>query len=136
MRPLKCRFSSVPATAVALLLLVTLQACNGGSSSPTEPPAQPRPGRPAEPAPSCSNPAPLEGDYHPEVPGYIILFRDGVKAQDVAPSLARKYGFTASHIYETLPGFASLDMTAETVAQIRCEPTVVLVEYNGIAYLY
>jgi hypothetical protein len=135
MRPMNCRFSSVRATAVALLLVV-LSACGGGSSSPTEPSAPPRPQPPAAPAPACSNPAPLEGEPHPDAPGYIILFRDGVRAQEVAPSLARKYGFTVSNIYETLPGFASPDMTSEMVAQIRCEPTVSLVEYNGIAYLF
>lgn len=135
MRPMSRRFSSVPATAVVLLLGI-LSACSGGSSSPTEPSAPPRPQPPAAPAPACSNPAPLDGEPHPDAPGYIILFQDGVKAGEVAPSLARKYGFTLSHVYEALSGFASQDMTGEIVAQIRCEPSVRLVSYNGIADLF
>jgi hypothetical protein len=134
MRPMDRRFSSVLATAVAFLMMA-LSACSGGSSNPTEPPApSPRPEPPAAPAPACANPAPLEGQYNPAAPGYIILFQEGVKAPEVAQSLARKHGFTPSHIYETLPGFASQDMTGEVAARIRCEPTVRLVEYNGIAY--
>jgi len=131
MRSMHRRLISVLAIAVAILGMF-LSACG---NSPTEPrsasPTEPR----TEPAAACTAPAPLLGQFHPETPGYIVAFQDGVNAQEATQSLARKYGFTPRWIYQVTPGFAA-DLTGEIVAQIRCEPTVQYVEHDSPAYLF
>jgi len=116
--------------ALPLALLVALVTC-GGSSSPTAP-AAPAPTDPSTVIePSCSDPAPLEGTYDPRAPGYIVSFVQGTDARASAEELAAKYGFEVSRVFQSLPGF-NAELTPETVAAIRCEPVVVLVEHDGV----
>ena len=82
--------------------------------------------------PPCTNPAPLLGSADPRAPGYIIVFVDSVNAQQETNRLATKYSFQASYVYEAaLRGF-SASLAPEVVAAVRCEPTVRLVEYDGV----
>jgi len=114
-------------------LLATLPAACSDSSSPTDP--MPRPGATTDPAsivePACANPAPLDGEYHAETPGYLVFFRDGVDAQVTAHALEVKYGFTLDAVLDVaVLGFTTEDATPVAVAGLRCEPTVRLVEHN------
>lgn len=82
----------------------------------------------------CADPAPLYGELHPEAPGYIVQFRPGTNAMETALMLAAKYGFMLRYVWDVaLLGF-SAEMTPETVTALRCEPSVLLVEYNAPVY--
>ncbi len=81
-------------------------------------------------APRCSAPAPLFGTY--SLPGYIVQFRDTIDAAAETARLAQLYGFTPLYVYQSAPrGFAA-DLSDSTVAAIRCEASVQLVEYNQL----
>lgn len=116
---------------VALLPLAVLACSNG--SSPSEPLEPSDSGDPARVvAPSCSDPAPLEGEYHPEAPGYVVQLRGEADAEATAAALAEKYGFTVDHVYDAaLVGFSTPDATPEMVAGLRCEEVVTRVEHNA-----
>jgi len=73
--------------------------------------------------------------YNPEAPGYLVKFKDGVNTAQAAQTLAQKYGFTPVYIWEALGGFATPDLPRETIAQLRCEPVIDYMEYNGTAVL-
>jgi hypothetical protein len=81
--------------------------------------------RSAEIAPPCTNPAPLNGRYDPEAPGYIVVYKAGTDERAETDRLARQYGFVPRHVYDStfLEGFAA-DLTSETVAALRCEPVL------------
>jgi hypothetical protein len=84
-----------------------------------------------KPTADCSTPAPLLGRADPKAGGYIVQFRDGVAVQPEVDRLAAKYKFTARHVYQSaLRGF-SAELTVATLAGIRCEASVVSVEYDG-----
>ena len=118
---------------MTLTTLVFL-ACGSGSS-PTDPGTD----EPADPSrvvePACDDPAPLEGSYDPDAPGYIVVFEPSVAAADAratAEALAAEYGFTVDRVYESaLVGFFTPDATPEMVAGLRCEPQVRRVEHNA-----
>jgi hypothetical protein len=83
-------------------------------------------------APSCPEPAPLDGKYDHRAPGYIIQFRDDVR--DVSPlvhNLALKYSFNPTAIYETaIKGFGVSELQAEALAGLRCEPGILRISFN------
>jgi hypothetical protein len=78
-------------------------------------------------SPSCSNPAPLHKSVC-RAPGYIVVFQSGVDATRAVAELQRKYNFSVKFIYRSLPGFASTTLTLQTVAALRCEPSVLFIE--------
>jgi len=121
--------------ALPLGLLVALATCGGGPS-PTAPAASAPATDPATVIePSCGDPAPLEGTYDPRAPGYIVSLEQGTDAQATADDLAARYGFEVQRVFQSLPGF-SAELTPEVVAAIRCEPVVVLVEYDGVVQAF
>jgi hypothetical protein len=101
-----------------LLAAITLTACSG----PLEPDAVV--------APPCTTPASLTGAYDPLAPGYLVLFTSGVSAPQESARLAKRYGFTVSHVFEELGGFAA-EMKPGVVAQLRCQRTVAAVSRDG-----
>lgn len=101
-------------------LLVSLSACTN-SLSPS-----------AVVPPQCLAPAALSGTYDPRAPSYAVLFRNGVNVSEEAQRLARRYGFTLNFVWNNLRGF-SAEMTPHVVAQLRCERTVTLVEFDVVA---
>jgi hypothetical protein len=81
-------------------------------------------------APSCANPAPIKLAVNP-ADGWIVLFHAGTNANVLAPALASKYGFTPIHIYnDALSGFAAV-LPQATIAQLRCETAVKVIEQNA-----
>jgi hypothetical protein len=80
---------------------------------------------------SCEDPLPIEGTFTPEAPGYIVMFRDGTDAAAETARLAGRYGFTPNFVYEAVGGFAGL-LEPEAVAGIRCEPSVMIIEHDGV----
>lgn len=78
-------------------------------------------------APQCAQP--LELHRNPETefiaPGYIVMLHS---LSAIAPTLA-KYDIEPRHVYEALGGFAA-EMTPETVAALRCDPAVEIIEHD------
>ena len=98
--------------------VLVLSACGDDVAPSPEPPAE------------CTNPAPLLGEHDPRAPGFIVMFHSGVDAQAETQRLAAKYDFAPNYVFRTLPGFsAALELS--TVAGIRCEESVSLVEHNA-----
>ncbi len=79
----------------------------------------------------CAHPAPLYGEFHPTTPGYLVQFRPGTNAREMARALAAKYGFALEFVWEVaILGFAA-QLTPETVAALRCEPSILAIEYEA-----
>lgn len=101
------------------LLLASLAAISGCAADPVL-------------APSCPEPAPLDGKYYHRAPGYIIRFRDDI--QDVSPlvhKLALKYSFKPTAVYEAaIKGFAVRQLTPEALAALRCEPVILGISFD------
>ena len=101
---------------IVLLSSVVLIACEG-SAAPSLP---------------CADPAPLEGQFDPRAPAYIVVFESGVSARQETDRLAAEYGFTPRFIWEVaLQGF-SAELTSEVVAAIRCEGSVQYMAHDGV----
>jgi hypothetical protein len=84
--------------------------------------------------PPCSDPAPLLGKFDPRAPGYIVAYHDSVDAQLETARLATAYGFVPTHVYQfAIRGF-SADLAPEVVANMRCEATVRLLEYDSFGF--
>ncbi|MCU0870637.1 MAG: protease inhibitor I9 family protein [Burkholderiales bacterium] len=82
--------------------------------------------------PACASPAPLLGQPHPRAPSVIVIFRAGVAPLSETARLAAKYGFTPTHTYvSALSGFAA-QVTSETLARLRCESSVELIEHDQV----
>jgi hypothetical protein len=82
--------------------------------------------------PDCSAPAPLLfGLAGYEAEGWIVVFHPGTNAAQVAAELSARLGFTITSLYEELPGFLA-EMTPETIAALRCEPSVSYVQQNQL----
>jgi hypothetical protein len=82
--------------------------------------------------PGCATPAPVYGTLHPTSPAFIVTYRSGTDPAAETTRLAARYGFTPQHVYQAIPGFAA-NLTRETVRDLRCEPTVAHLEYDGRA---
>jgi hypothetical protein len=85
-----------------------------------------------QPIPPCLDSAPLLGTFDPAAPGFIVQFHDSVDAAAEASRLAALYGFTTTFVYQAaIKGFAA-DLSLATVAMLRCEPAVAVIEYDGV----
>jgi hypothetical protein len=79
--------------------------------------------------PPCEGPAPLLGQFDPQVPAYIVVYRDGTDAELETGRLSVKYGFQPRFVYtHALTGF-SAELTAQVVAEMRCETAVDYVQF-------
>jgi hypothetical protein len=82
----------------------------------------------AQSPPPCTNPSPLVGPASCDVIVYLVIFRTGTDVPTVTHSLEVKYGFTADKIWQyAVLGFSG-HLTAQQVAQLRCEAQVAYVE--------
>ena len=76
----------------------------------------------------------VQGQFDARAPGYLIEYKQGVKAATITEMLGRKYSFQPTAVYETLPGFAA-QLSTQAVRGISCEPTVALIEHDEIMHL-
>jgi len=76
-------------------------------------------------------PGPARRHQSPRAPGYIVSLEQGTDAQATADELAAKHGLEVQRAFQSLPGF-SVELTPGTVAAIRREPVVTLVEHDGV----
>ncbi len=107
-----------------LLLLVLLVACDSTSAvAPVLPTVE-------IVRPPCEHPAALLGQFDPQAPGYIVVYRDGVDAKAETDRLATKYEFQPRFVYIHVLGGFSADLTPPVVADVRCEATVDYMEFN------
>jgi hypothetical protein len=80
----------------------------------------------------CATPAPLLGTYTPAAPGIIVQFQPGTAVDAEVARLSEAYAFTPRFVYtHALQGFAA-EVPAATVAALRCERSVRVVEWDGV----
>jgi hypothetical protein len=79
--------------------------------------------------PSCSEPAPLEGNYDPQAPGYIVMLKKTAEATSEMEVLSKRYSFKIDYPFESISSF-SAKFSPDVVAKLRCEPTVKIIERN------
>jgi hypothetical protein len=81
--------------------------------------------------PPCVLPAPLVGEFDPQAPHFIVIYRDGVDSQKETDRLAQLYGFEPRFVYQyAIQGF-SAELEPSVLASVRCEVTVDYVAYDG-----
>jgi hypothetical protein len=85
--------------------------------------------------PPCDNPAPLRGSPNPAAPRYIVVFHDTIDTRAEVDRLAARYGFQPRHVYEYVLGGFSAPLPPQTVAALRCEPSVRYVQHVGPGYM-
>ena len=107
-----------------LLLPVLLVACDSTSAVAPVPPTV------EIVRPPCANPAPLLGQFDPQAPRYIVVYRDGVDAGVETDRLAMKYEFQPNFVYTHALGGFSAELTPPVVADLRCEGTVNYMEFD------
>jgi len=76
----------------------------------------------------------VQGQFDARAPGYIIEYKQGANPVTTTEQLSRKYSFQPTAVYTALPGFAA-PLSKQAVYGISCEPSVALIEHDGIAYL-
>lgn len=81
----------------------------------------------AQIAPKCVAPALLTGPRSCGTANYIVVFNGQVNAAATTHTLEQKYGFVAIHIYTLVPSFYA-SLSAQQVAELRCEPVTWFVE--------
>lgn len=81
--------------------------------------------------PACAQPLPLGRPAdHSIAPGYLVMLQS---VQLIDPTLA-KHGITPLSVWRALGGFYA-ELAPETVAALRCDPAVTIIEHNAYAYL-
>jgi hypothetical protein len=84
---------------------------------------------------ACANPAPvnLTPPGSQEASGWIVVFRDDVADPEaLARQLAAQYGFTVRTFYaDAFKGF-SADFGQETLAELRCLPSIAWISQNTV----
>lgn len=91
----------------------------------------PRPNESALPV-ACANPADLRLAPDPHGgPGWLVMLKPGTDTIAEANRLAAKYGFTVEDVFTSIRVFYA-EMRKETVAALRCEPSVLLIEQNAL----
>ncbi len=71
--------------------------------------------------PACLKPAPLEGQYYPEAPGYFVSLKDTFNTASETERLAKTYGFKYNPPFVTV---LAGNVSPEVIAKLRCEPAV------------
>jgi hypothetical protein len=83
-------------------------------------------------APLCQSPAPLDGKWSDQAPGYIVMLTDEKESTSVvATRLGRKYGFTVEGSFRSSRMFTVSRFDPDALAKLRCDPSVKLVEFNA-----
>lgn len=85
----------------------------------------------AEPEAMCEMPAPLNGEYDPRAPNYIVGYEDGIDAEAETERLAAKYEFEPESVSERY-FVVEVSIGEEVREALRCEPSVEYVEYEVI----
>jgi len=107
-----------------LLLPVLLVACDSTSA------VAPVPLTVEIVRPPCEHPAALLGEFDPQAPRYIVVYRDSVDAEAETARLAAKYEFQPRFVYTHVPGGFSAELTPPVVADVRCEAKVDNMEFD------
>ncbi len=79
----------------------------------------------------CVNPAPMEGTYNAAMPGYIVVFNEGVVAATEVNRLNTFYEWRVGAIYQTTFAGFFVEMSNTTLEQLRCEKSIKHIEYNA-----
>ena len=86
-------------------------------------------------APTCAAPAPLLGGedriYQAIVDEYFVILVPGTDVMVEGARLRAKYRFRITEFFSIAPIFIA-SMSAEVVAEVRCEPTVQGVQFVNV----
>jgi hypothetical protein len=75
----------IQARAIILIISILMGACVA---------------HPVVVAPACEQPAPLDGNWNPKTPGYIVMFTEDVNdARSLTYQLADKHGFMPDSVF-------------------------------------
>ena len=81
--------------------------------------------------PDCEKPAPLEGQWHKETPGYLVAINRGwLPARLRVAVLEWKYNFRADGVYRSGRGFFVSGMQPTSLAALRCDAAIRYIEFN------
>jgi hypothetical protein len=115
------------------LLLTTAAMCLAAAGcTAAAPPSDPSSMSSSPVEASCAHPVPLSGTLDARAPGYIVVFRAGVKTSAEAARLASVYGIASMDVLTLIPAF-SADLDDDVRDRLRCEPSVSYVEHNSVA---
>ena len=82
--------------------------------------------------PPCASPAQIEGKFDSRAPGFFIRLKPTADRLSVARELAARYGFELRTVLSTAdPVIISGPMSAEKVAQLRCDPAVETLSHDA-----
>jgi hypothetical protein len=76
----------------------------------------------------------VQGQFDARAPAFIIEYKAGTDPIATTAMLSAKYSFAAKQLYTAPPGFAA-ELSAAAVNGVRCEPSVKLIEHDGVARL-
>lgn len=85
-------------------------------------------------APQCADPAALSLAALP-VPGHSVIFKPGIDPFSMTAVLEARHEFKAKNVYNFGVFFAET-LTAEQIAALRCEPSIHVVEENGLVPVF
>ena len=75
--------------------------------------------------------APLHGKASAAASGYIVVYHDGTRPDDVTDELAAAHGFTPKHVFRSaLLGFAA-ELSDDALDAVRRHPAVKYVEHDA-----
>jgi len=74
----------------------------------------------------------VSGNFDPRAPGFIVDYKSAVDPLATTTRLEMKYGFSATHVYTALPGFAAR-LSNAALSGVRCESVVAAISHDGIA---
>lgn len=72
----------------------------------------------------------VTGSFDAAAPGYLVAYEAGVDAIATTAQLETKHGFTASHVWPTVPGFGA-QLSTSALAGLRCESVVARIRHNS-----
>lgn len=84
--------------------------------------------------PACKQPAPLQGQFNPKAPRYIVSYK--VNVQDPAKeteALVNKHHFLVERDLPSVKLFFVKELTPQQLAALRCEPSIAYIEFDATA---
>ena len=76
----------------------------------------------------------VQGQFDPRAPAFIIEYKAGTDPVATTAMLSVKYTFAPKYLYTSPPGFAA-ELSTTALKGLECEPSVLLIEHDGIAFL-
>lgn len=79
----------------------------------------------------CNDPAPLEGEFEPFAPGYIVTISEGFSVEEEVARFQITYEFQDLRVFVSFNQFFA-EMSDSDREKLRCEESVEIIHFNGI----